>query len=181
MADAQQLAAADPAGVRKVGACLARRNAREWVNHCRSRRAAELEAVRRSGTRQIAGYRGHSMADKYGFPLDKWEAAKAEARAILVDCAKARQMIPYSELTPQIRSIRLEPHDARFFHFLGEISSAEAKAGRGMLTALVVHKSGDFQPGPGFFELAKDLGHKVDDIEKFWIKEVKKVFATWAS
>jgi len=48
-----------------------------------------------------------------------------------------------------------------------------------MLTALVVHKHGDMQPGPGFFELAKKLGHKTGDIEKFWIDEVKKVFAAW--
>jgi hypothetical protein len=26
-----------------------------------------------------------------------------------------------------------------------------------MITALVVHKSGDMQPGPGFFELAQRL------------------------
>jgi len=36
----QSLAAADPAGVRKVGACLARQNEREWVGSCPSRRAA---------------------------------------------------------------------------------------------------------------------------------------------
>ncbi len=39
-----------------------------------------------------------------------------------------------------------------------------------MLTALVVHKSGDYQPGPGFFELARQLGHSVKEIEKFWIQ-----------
>jgi hypothetical protein len=41
-----------------------------------------------------------------------------------------------------------------------------------MRTALVVHKTGDYQPGPGFFELAKRLGHNVTDIEKFWVQEV---------
>lgn len=49
-----------------------------------------------------------------------------------------------------------------------------------MLSALVVHKGSDYQPGPGFFELAKELGHNTSDIEKFWIQEVKKVFAAWA-
>ena len=31
----------------------------------------------------------------------------------------------------------------------------------------------------GFFELARQLGHDIDDVEKFWISEVKKVFAAW--
>jgi hypothetical protein len=72
------------------------------------------------------------------------------------------------------------PHDPRLWHLLGEISRIESKAGRGMLSALVVHKRGDLQPGPGFFELADELGHDTSDIEKFWIQEVKKVFAAWA-
>lgn len=59
------------------------------------------------------------------------------------------------------------PHDPRLRPFLGEISSEEAHAGRGMLTALVVHKHGDYQPGPGFFELARSLGHDTSDVEKF--------------
>jgi hypothetical protein len=45
--------------------------------------------------------------------------------------------------------------------------------------ALVVHKHGDMQPGPGFFELARELGQETPDIVKFWIEEVKRVFATW--
>jgi hypothetical protein len=48
-----------------------------------------------------------------------------------------------------------------------------------MLTALVVHKHGDYKPGPGFFELAKSLGHDTSDVEKFWIQGVKKVFEAW--
>jgi hypothetical protein len=48
-----------------------------------------------------------------------------------------------------------------------------------MLTALVVHKHGDMKPGPGFFELARELGHKTTDIDKFWIDEVNNVFAVW--
>jgi len=48
------------------------------------------------------------------------------------------------------------------------------------VTALVVHKHGDLQPGPGFFELARRLGQTTEDIEKFWIQEVKRVFAGWA-
>jgi hypothetical protein len=115
----------------------------------------------------------------FGFTEAQWSAAKAEAKGILAEHAKRRQMVPYSDFVRKLHSIRLEHHDPRLFHFLGEISVEENEAGRGMLTALVVHKHGGMQPGPGFFELAKKLGHKTSDIEKFWIDEVKKVFAAW--
>lgn len=118
---------------------------------------------------------------KFGFDDSAWNAAIEEGRRVLIRCAKQRQMIPYSEFVQQIRAIGLEgPHDMRLPHLLGEISASESRAGRGMLTALVVHKRGDMQPGPGFFELAEELGHDTSDIEKFWIQELKRVFAAWS-
>jgi hypothetical protein len=117
--------------------------------------------------------------NQYGFTETQWEAAKAEGKSILSGYAKRRQFVPYSKFVRQIRSIQLDPHDTRLFHLLGEISTEESAAGRGMLSALVVHKHGDYQPGPGFFELAKHLGHDTSDIVKFWIEEVKRVFAAW--
>ena len=96
--------------------------------------------------------------NRFGFDESAWQAAKAEGKEVLAGYARRRQMIPYSDFVKQIRAISLEPHDPRLAHFLGEISSEESTAGRGMLTALVVHKHGDYQPGPGFFELARDLG-----------------------
>ena len=68
----------------------------------------------------------------------------------------------------------------RLFHMLGEISSAEDADGRGMLTVVVVHKVGDMQPGPGFFELAKSLGRDTGDILKCWVAELHKVHAYWS-
>lgn len=117
--------------------------------------------------------------NRFGFDERLWEAAKAEAKAVLSACAKQRQMIPYSDFVSRIKAIHLEAHDSRLAHFLEEISTEEGAAGRGMLTALVVHKSGDYQPGPGFFDLAQRLGHNTSDVVKFWIEEVKRVFAAW--
>ena len=62
---------------------------------------------------------------------------------------------------------------------LGEISLAEDKAGRGMLSALVTHKSGDMEPGQGFFDYAKVLDKDVSDKIKFWSQEVNKVHKYW--
>jgi hypothetical protein len=56
----------------------------------------------------------------------------------------------------------------------------EDEAGRGMLSCLVVHKHGDYQPGPGFFELAETLGYNKTDVIHLWIDQVKKVFEAWS-
>lgn len=120
-----------------------------------------------------------TKAYDHGYPKAQWEAAKSEAKSLLGEYAKRRQMIPYSEFVTKINSINIDYHDPRLFHFLGEISAEEFAAGRGMLTTLVVHKHGDMQPGPGFFELAQELGQDTTDILKFWIEEVKRVFVAW--
>src|SRR5207302_11211158 len=99
-----------------------------------------------------------------GCPQTNWDAAKEEARAVMIERATMRGMIAYSDLVKEIRSINLAAHDPRLFHLLGEISSDEDSAGRGMLTVVVVHKTGDMQPGPGFFELAKQLGRNASNI-----------------
>ena len=117
--------------------------------------------------------------NRFGFEERYWEAAKVEAKVVLSACAKQRQMIPYCDFVVRINAIHLDAHDPRLAHFLEEISTGESAAGRGMLTALVVHKTGDLQPGPGFFDLAQRLGHNTSDVVKFWIEEVKRVFAAW--
>jgi hypothetical protein len=116
----------------------------------------------------------------HGFAQSDWDAAKEEARVIMIRRARARSTISYSELVSQIRSIRLDPHDARLDHFLGQISSEEDSEGRGMLTVLVVHKSGDLEPGRGFYELAGSLDRDVSDRERCWAEELKLVYEVWS-
>ena len=117
--------------------------------------------------------------DRYGFDAADWDEAKREAKEILGNCAKNRRPISYSDFVRQIRAVQLDPHDVRLGPLLGEISSEESRDGRGMLAALVVHKTGNQQPGPGFFELAQLLGHNVDDREEFWIQEFERVCDAW--
>ena len=120
------------------------------------------------------------MITRYDYPIEGWNKGKEEMRQILISRAKVRGMIPYSELTSQINSINLDPESYALAAMLGEISTEENAAGRGMLSVVVVHKTGDMQPGPGFFELAKDLGRDTSDILKCWVEELKKVHAYWS-
>ena len=108
----------------------------------------------------------------YGIAQSDWDAAKSEARNLMIARAKLRGMIPYSDLVRGITTARFEAHDQRLFHLIGEISTEEDAAGRGMLSVLVVQKSGDMQPGPGFFELAGQLGRDTTNILECWVNEL---------
>jgi hypothetical protein len=117
---------------------------------------------------------------KHGFSDAAWSAAKAEGKAALAQCARAKKMISYTDFIRHICSISFAtPYDSRLPRFLAEVSTEEAKAGRGTMTALVVRKNGDQKPGGGFFELAERLGYDVSEPEKFWLEQVNKVFASW--
>ncbi|HEY3821782.1 MAG TPA: hypothetical protein VGL81_31670 [Polyangiaceae bacterium] len=97
--------------------------------------------------------------------------------ALLVARAKAGGTIAYSDVVARVRAVRFDPDSHALAAMLGEISEAEDAAGRGMLTVIVVHKTGDMRPGPGFFDLAKRLGRDTSDLDKCWIAEVNRVFA----
>ncbi len=83
----------------------------------------------------------------------------------------------------RIEAIELDPHDHRLFKLLGEISREEDGAGRGMLSVIVVHKTGELKgyPGDGFFKLAEDLGRDISNMEKCWMEERNKVYDYWKS
>ena len=95
------------------------------------------------------------MPSKYGYSLDEWKRAKEEMRQILIERARARSTISYSELVGRVRAISLDPNSYALTAMLNEISIQEDAAGRGMLTVIVIHKYGDIHPGQGFFELAQ--------------------------
>ncbi|MGH7808310.1 MAG: hypothetical protein ACRENT_09480 [Thermodesulfobacteriota bacterium] len=121
------------------------------------------------------------MTTRYGYKLSDWNRAKKEMRKILIERAKVRGMITYSELSEKITTIHLEPDSYALAAMLGEISTEEDGAGCGMLSVIVVHKYGDMQPGSGFFELAEDLGHDTTDILRCWVDELRKVHAYWST
>jgi hypothetical protein len=119
------------------------------------------------------------LQGSFDVPPDKWAAAKAEIRRVLVDIARKRAMIPYSELVQLVKSVSFNAYDQRLFAILGQLSVDEHDGGRPLLSVLVVHKTGDMQPGHGFFELAEALGRDTSDVLKAWISEVQRVYQYW--
>jgi len=120
------------------------------------------------------------MTTRYGYHIEERNAAKEKMRQSLIERARVRGMIPYSELVDQVATIQLEPDSYALAAMLGEISTEEDAAGRGMLTVIVVHKVGDMQPGPGFFELARRLGRDTSDILRCWVEELHTVHRVWS-
>jgi plasmid stability protein len=116
---------------------------------------------------------------RYSFSDAAWEDAKEEAREILIEVARNRDVIAYSELAARITKIQVQPESYALHHLIGEISAEENAKGRGMLSVLVVQKE-TRQPGQGFFALAKDLGRGVVDQLDFFVKELNQVYKTWA-
>lgn len=117
---------------------------------------------------------------KYGFADDAWEQAKKQARDVLIDVAKRKELIAYSALVARISAITLDHHSYAMRDFLNEISTAEHDAGRGLLSVVVVYKHGEQKPGPGFFQLARTLGYTYRDESEFWVAELNKVYRVWS-
>lgn len=120
--------------------------------------------------------------ERLGYPIDLWNKAKQEAKEILYSIARSRARIPYIVLFDQIESIHFDVGETgRISAFLDEISREEDAEGRGMLSALVTHKSGDMVPGPGFYELAQLLGRDTEDELSCWVAEFNRVHDYWAN
>jgi hypothetical protein len=112
----------------------------------------------------------------YGYGDEEWAAAKVAARRVLAAHAAAGDTITYAELAAApLGSIPFRPDDAALGRLLGEVSTEEDAAGRGLLSAVVVRKHGGL-PGNGFFTLAARLGRAVGaDRRAFWEAELARV------
>lgn len=100
--------------------------------------------------------------------------------SILGSVAASRGTITYSSLVHRLQAVRLGPDDPRLNAMLAEVSTEQDCVGKGMLSVLVIHKTGDMEPGEGFFKLAAALGKNIADRQQFWISELNRVHAAWA-
>jgi hypothetical protein len=48
-----------------------------------------------------------------------------------------------------------------------------------MLSVIVVHKTGDFEPGTGFYECAESVGFDTTNRQAIWISELHRVHHYW--
>lgn len=116
---------------------------------------------------------------RYGFPLKAWEAAKAQANALLEQVAHERGTITYSEICRSVSAIELKPFSWAIMGFLNEICT-EADARHGIMLASLVVRADSGMPGDGYFRNAARLGRDVSDPEGYWRSEVERIYAVFS-
>jgi hypothetical protein len=105
-----------------------------------------------------------------------FEAAKAQALDILHQRARDEDPIYYKQLSEKITAMPIPAKSPEMDRLLDEISKAEARADRGMLSAVVIRQAEQI-PGEGFFKLARELGKpNVEPHDAFWLRELKRVY-----
>ena len=96
-----------------------------------------------------------------------------DLRGRLIKVAQRRDTISYSELRPEAPQTLALPLD--------EINKYELRAGKPLLSAVVIHKDTDRMPGDGFFRIAWEMGqYKEGEPEEYWRQELERVWNYWA-
>ena len=104
----------------------------------------------------------------------------------LIEVARTEPgLTTYSDIAPlaDLSMDRVEDR-AEISRILEEILQRESAEGRPLLTALVVHRGEDNNPGEGFFAAAARLGrfggsrHQMQRLS-FWVSEVNAVHEYW--
>jgi hypothetical protein len=123
----------------------------------------------------------------YGFPTSEWETARSWVRERLREVAGVQSTITYSELCREISTAlgtRLEPHGTPLAGLLGQVNVLEREEQRPLISCVVVHKSGDWKPGLGFWNMAKEMGLDVGttdaERDRYWVEELKRCYAAWS-
>ena len=105
----------------------------------------------------------------------------------LVDLARAQHLTTYSDIAPLAGlSMENEVDRERISQILGEIVLHEVGEGRPMLTAIVIHRGNDNNPGEGFYAIATELGlfngsrQQLRRLE-FWARQVQEVNSYWSA
>lgn len=127
------------------------------------------------------------MSATYGYSTSEWESTREWITRRLRKVARARGTITYSELAGEMAVaglIPLDPHNPALAALLGQVNVLEREGGRPLISALVVHKGGDLEPGAGFWAFARELGidpgsgpHARLD---FWSRELESCYAHWS-
>ncbi|MDX2140232.1 MAG: hypothetical protein SF123_19255 [Chloroflexota bacterium] len=102
---------------------------------------------------------------------------RAAMHAILIDYARQRKTITYSELAVQL-PIYLHPHSFVFSRLLRDVCGAAFAAGEGQLCALVVSKQTGL-PSSGYFVGTAAPGRDMSDLEAAWREDLNAVFERW--
>lgn len=138
--------------------------------------ALRVKTAGTGGRRRLGWEAVQRTPSRFGLSEGEWEQAKGELRTAILSAARDRRMTWYSEVAPVVTVTHVEAFSPLLNHLLGAIFRDEHEAGRPALTAIVTHKDGDKEPGPGFYEMAQSLGIRFDEPYVYWSTQVQDVF-----
>lgn len=115
---------------------------------------------------------------RYTLTTAEWELMVEAMRIELVEIAKQKRIVTYSELA-LLLPVYIHPGSYAFTRLLSQVCTAEEDAGHGLLCALVVSKATGI-PGAGFFRGAAERGYDASTVDQYWRDEVERVFAYWS-
>jgi hypothetical protein len=134
----------------------------------------------------VAVDRERFMNNTYGYSVGEWESTRDWLTKRLHRVARDQAKTTYGELCREMAAagmLRLEPHSSALAALLGQINILEREAGRPLISAIVVHKTDDWMPGVGFWNIARAIGIDPGATEElrleFWVKEFGRCHAYW--
>jgi len=107
----------------------------------------------------------------------EWEVMREAMRVELIECAKQKRIVTYSELALML-PVYIHPGSYAFTRLLSQVGVSEEDAGHGLLCALVVSKATGI-PGAGFFRGAAERGYDASNPDEYWRAQLEQVFAYW--
>ncbi len=103
---------------------------------------------------------------------------KEEMLSLMIDLAKHRKVVTYSEFCGLLQTVTLHPHSFIFARLLDEVCGDAYERGYGMLCALIVSKATGM-PSAGYFRRRIPLEANDRTPEQIWQEERDSVFAQW--
>lgn len=116
--------------------------------------------------------------DKVRLTDSETSAVKQVMAAVLIERARARQTITYSELAAQL-PVHIHPHSFVFSRLLRAVCAEELQKGHGQLCTLVVSKATGL-PSSGYFIGTAAEGRDASHMEALWRQDLEEIWARWA-
>lgn len=108
----------------------------------------------------------------------RWADVLKRIRHVLVAVAAERSTITYGALRTRIDCDVPDRGERDLAAALRAVAIAADDNGEGLLSAVVVRRSG--LPGSGWFRLAQRRGRDIADRERVWRTEVERVWAAFS-
>jgi hypothetical protein len=123
---------------------------------------------------------GGERGTRWGVPLAVWADARSQARAALLERARAGATLTYAELARAVPITGFQPRSWALMALLDEVCREEDPVHGVWIASLVVRRDTGI-PGDGYFAYAEREGFDTSDRPAFWRERVQRVWNAYAA